>query len=223
MSHLGNARYSKRDFWRAEGEKFVEPHYRLRKAARIVTACAGERECDLLDLGCGPGTLMRVLPPTIHYYGIDLAIRDPAPNLLESDLIENPIAFGDHRFDIVLAQGLFEYLEDAQERKLAEVAKILKPRGTFVVSYTNFCHRRTELYWQYSNIRASGEFRRSLEQFFIVDRQIPASHNWYHGQPARRLNMALNMHVNVRIPLLSERLAVEYFFVCSSRETSGQR
>jgi SAM-dependent methyltransferase len=218
MSQVGNVEYPKKDFWRNEGQKFVEPHHRLRKAARIVTRLAGTRKCDLLDLGCGPATLARLLPATIHYYGIDLAIRDPAPNLLESDLIENPIRFGDRRFDIVLAQGLFEYLEDAQDRKLEEIAGILAPGGTFVVSYTNFRHRRTELYGPYSNVRAPGEFRRSLEAVFRVQRQLVASHNWHHGQPVRPLTMALNMHVNLRIPIVTPRLAVEYFFVCSRQD-----
>jgi SAM-dependent methyltransferase len=217
MSYAGDVGSAKRVFWREEGEKFVKPHFRLRKAARIVTAIAAARECDLLDLGCGPATLMQLLPGTIHYYGIDLAIRHPAPNLLELDLIESPIAFGDRRFHIVLAQGLFEYLEDAQDAKLAEVAEILRPRGSFVVSYTNFGHRKTELYGPYSNIRPLREFRQSLERFFTIDRQIPTSHNWHHGQPVRPLITALNMHVNVQIPFVSPRLAVEYFFVCSPR------
>jgi SAM-dependent methyltransferase len=208
---------AKRDFWEQESEKFAIPHYRLRKAARLVTALTGGRECDLLDLGCGPATLMHALPPTVHYFGIDIAIGVPAPNLLESDLIENPIAFGERRFDIVLAQGLFEYLADVQEDRFAEVAALLKPKGTFVLSYYNFGHRRPQFYTQFSNVRPLGEFRQSLERHFIVDRQIPASHNWHHSQPVRRFNMALNMHVNVDIPLISSRLAVEYFFVCRPR------
>src|SRR6185437_3627197 len=105
-------------------------------------------------------------------------------------LVESPIRFGTQRFDLVLAQGLFEYLGNAQDPKLAEVAEILRPNGAFVVSYTNFGHRRVELHPRFSNIRPAGEFRRSLERHFIVERQVPTSHNWSHGQPMRRFNKA---------------------------------
>jgi SAM-dependent methyltransferase len=213
----GDLENATRDFWQEESEKFATPHYRLRKVARLVTALAGARECDLLDLGCGPATLAHALPPTIHYYGIDVAIGAPAPNLRESDLIENPITFENRRFDLVVAQGLFEYLADVQDEKFAEIAALLRPQGTFIVSYMNFGHRRPQLYTRYSNVRRLEEFRQSLERYFIVDRQIPASHNWQHGQPVRPVNMALNMHLNVEIPLVSPRLAVEYFFVCRPR------
>ena len=78
----GNARqYYKRDFWGKENLKFVEPHFRLEKAARIINNTARGRECDLLDVGCGPATLKRLLGENVHYHGIDIAIHDPAPNL----------------------------------------------------------------------------------------------------------------------------------------------
>jgi hypothetical protein len=31
----------------------------------------------------------------------------------------------------------------------------------------------------------------------------------------RRLLRAINMHVNMNIPVISPKLAVEYFFICS--------
>jgi hypothetical protein len=48
-----------------------------------------------------------------------------------------------------------------------------------------------------------------------VDQFFPASHNWYHGSPSMKFNKAVNMHVNIRIPLISPLLGVEYFFLCS--------
>ena len=125
----GNARqYYKRDFWGKENLKFIEPHFRLEKSARIIDNIARGRECDLLDVGCGPATLMRLLGENIHYHGIDIAIHNPAPNLIEADFLETPIKFSDRIFDIILAQGVFEYVGAFQDQKFAEISKLLAER-----------------------------------------------------------------------------------------------
>jgi SAM-dependent methyltransferase len=210
-------RYYKRDFWIKENQKHIPAHYRLQKASRIVNKVAAGRECSVLDVGCGPATLMKLMQPNVHYYGIDIAIHDPAPNLIEADLLESPIKFGDRRFDIVLAQGVFEYFGDFQSQKLAEIADLLEDNGTFIVTYTNFGHRKRHIYEPFSNVQAMDEFRNSLQVYFNIDRSFPTSHNWYGGQPTRKLVKAANMHVNVNIPFVSPRLAVEYFLICSVR------
>jgi SAM-dependent methyltransferase len=212
----GAAEY-KRDFWDRENLKFSEPWYRLRKAAQLIGKLAGGRDGALLDVGCGPGALAQLLPPGIRYYGIDLAIHDPAPNLIEADLVQSPIRFGDMTFDIVTALGLFEYLGTAQARKLSEIAGILNNNGRFIVSYTNFGHRKTRMYEAFSNIQPLGDFRRDLERCFRIDRSFPASHNWKHSQPDREVVKTVNMRFSANIPILSPRLAVDYFFVCSPR------
>ena len=53
----GGVRYYKRDFWVDENLRYAEPHFGMRKVAREVRRIARGRECDLLDVGCGPGTL----------------------------------------------------------------------------------------------------------------------------------------------------------------------
>jgi SAM-dependent methyltransferase len=207
----------KKDFWDKESPKFASPHYRLLKAARLINKIAGTTECTLLDIGCGPATLATVLAPNIRYYGIDLAIQDPAPNLLEADILATPIKFGDLRFDIILAQGLFEYLADAQDEKFTEIAQLLTSHGTFIVSYTNFSHRQPEVYHAFSNVQPMPRFRSSLERHFIVRRAYPTAYNWKHGLPGRPILKRANMHLNISIPFVAPRLAVEYFFVCSPR------
>ncbi len=114
--------YYRRDFWSKENLKFSRPHYRMEKALRIIKNIARDRECDLLDIGCGPAALMHLLPPNIHYYGIDMAIQEPAPNLIEADIIRTPIEFAGKKFDIIIAQGLFEYVPDVQSQKFSEIA-----------------------------------------------------------------------------------------------------
>jgi len=160
---------------------------------------------------------MRLLPPNIHYYGVDLDTHGQAPNLMEADLLETPIGFNGKKFDIVLAQGFFEYVGNLQAQKFGEIADILSDNGNFIVSYWNYKHRNTQTFCAHSNIQPVGDFRKDLERYFNVDRFFPASYNWYHGSPSMRLNKAINMHVNVNIPFISPLLAVEYFFICSRR------
>ena len=207
----------KKDFWSEANLVFSQPHYRLEKAQRIVVGLAQGKECSLLDVGCGPATLMRLLPPNIHYYGVDLDTHGQAPNLMEADLLETPIGFNGKKFDIVLAQGFFEYVGNLQAQKFGEIADILSDNGNFIVSYWNYKHRNTQTFCAHSNIQPVGDFRKDLERYFNVDRFFPASYNWYHGSPSMRLNKAINMHVNVNIPFISPLLAVEYFFICSRR------
>jgi cyclopropane fatty-acyl-phospholipid synthase-like methyltransferase len=207
----------KREFWEKANLSFSEPWYRLEKSAKLITQLAGGRECSLLDIGCGPGTLMRLLPPNIDYHGIDIAIQSPAANLIEADIAESPISFEGKRFDLVTALGLFEYIGAAQSRKFAEIAELLTDDGKFIVTYTNFGHRKKRIYEAFSNIQPLAEFRRDLQHYFSIDRSFPASHNWKHSQPNRKIVKTINVHVNANVPFVSLKLAVDYFFICTRR------
>jgi SAM-dependent methyltransferase len=215
------ARYYKKDFWSKENLNYSQPHYRLEKSARIINRLARGKECTLLDIGCGPATLMRLLAPNIEYYGIDIAIHEPAPNLIEADFLEAPIKFDDKRFDIVLAQGVFEYMGAFQSQKFAEISRLLNENGTFIVSYVNFDHRNPQICRPYSNIQPMENFRSSLAHYFNINRSLPTSHNWNHWEPGRKLLRAGNMHMNMNIPFISPILAVEYFFLCSAPDSEG--
>ncbi len=165
----------KRDFWSRENLKYQTPHYRMRKVTRVVNHLADGRACRLLDVGCGPAALRLLLARNISYRGVDIAIREPAPELVECDLLRQPIHSDHAPFDLVVAQGFFEYMADAQSQKFAEIVDLLAPDGKFVVSYVNFDHRRPYYYSPYSNIQSSCEFRRALTEHFIVERQIPTA------------------------------------------------
>jgi SAM-dependent methyltransferase len=216
----GSVKYYKRDFWSQENLRFAKPHFRLEKAARIVNSIADDQQCDLLDVGCGPGTLARFLKPAVSYYGIDMAIHDPAPNMLEADLVKVPIAFGAKRFDIVVAQGFFEYIGRLQEQKFAEIADILADDGKFIVTYVNFGHRDRQIYWPYSNVQPLADFRASLGRYFTIDRAFPTSHNWKHGEPNRKFMRVSQMPLMFDVPIVSKLLGVEYFFICSKLRVS---
>jgi cyclopropane fatty-acyl-phospholipid synthase-like methyltransferase len=210
-------KYYKKGFWSEENLKYSRPHFRLEKSARIISKLAQGRERSLLDVGCGPATLMRLLPPNIRYHGIDISIPTPGPNLIESDFLASPIGFNGKKFDIVLAQGVFEYMGEFQAQKFAEITQLLNHDGTFVLSYVNFGHREKSIYRPYNNIQPFEDFRRELAQYFTIGRVFPTSHNWKHSEPNRKLIKAANMHLNANIPVISPALAVEYFLICSPR------
>jgi SAM-dependent methyltransferase len=210
-------RYYKRDFWSKENLKYAEPHYRLEKAARIVNRIARGRECSMLDVGCGPAAIRHLLAPGIRYFGADIAIQEPSLYLLEADFVEGPIQFGDREFDIVLAQGFFEYVGEHQSQKFAEIARIVKRGGIFLTTYVNFGHRDRQVYWPYSNVQSFADFRKSLSEHFDVRRFFPSSHNWHHSEPGRRGIRDVNLHLNMNVPLISPHLAVEYFVICRPR------
>ncbi len=207
--------YYKRDFWSKENLKYARPHFRMEKAARLVNRIGRGKQRDLLDVGCGPATLMRLLENNIHYYGIDIAIHDPKPNLRQSDFLEAPLTFDERRFDIVVAQGVFEYAGKFQSQKFTEIKQILKDDGTFVVSYVNFDHRNKSIYWPYNNVQSFASFYSSLAEHFRIRRFFPTSHRWHHDEPSGRLMKGIQMLVNLNIPVISPRFAVEYFFICS--------
>jgi SAM-dependent methyltransferase len=209
----GNALY-KKDFWSKENLKYSRPHYRLEKSARIVNRLARGKRLTLLDVGCGPAALMPLLRSNIQYYGIDIAIHRAAPNLIEADFLNTPIRFDDKHFDIVIAQGFFEYVGAFQAQKFAEISQLLNDGGIFIVSYVNFGHRDKIVYWPYSNVQDLNDFRQSLTQYFEIKRSFPTSHNWHHSEPRRKFIKTVNMHTNINIPFISPVLAVEYFFIC---------
>lgn len=211
----GTVRYYARDFWSKENLKFVKGHFRMEKAARIVNAMAEGKDFNLLDVGCGPATLMHLLDENVRYYGIDIAIHEPAPNLIEADFLKTPIAFGDVLLNVVLAQGVFEYVGTFQAQKFAEISKLLTPNGKFIVSYWNFGHRDRKVYPFFSNIQPLSQFRESLARHFSIDKIFPVGHNWRQYEPGRKLIKAAQMRMDKNIPFVSPLLAVEYFFICS--------
>ena len=219
------AQYYKRDFWQVENRKYANPGFRMLKTSGLLRQLAREsgRQCDLLDVGCGPAALGRLTGPDIRYHGIDIALAPDLqgagamPNLREVDFLQAPIGFDDKKFDFVVALGVFEYVGEFQQQKIAEIADLLNPGGKFIVSYVNFAHRKRDIYWPYSNVRDIAEFRSGLAEHLDVIRYFPVGHNWNHSEPRRPLLQAVQLHFNARIPLVSPMLAVEYLFVCGRR------
>jgi SAM-dependent methyltransferase len=215
--HAVTERYDKRDFWIQENLNYAEPHFRLLKVGGLINRMAGTRACELLDVGCGPAALSRVIRPNIRYCGIDIAIHKPALNLREVDFVDRPIAFEGKTFDFVVAQGVFEYIGKMQDQKMSEIASLLRQNGFFITSYVNFDHRDARIYGPYNNVQPLDMFTASLKKYFNIQRALPTSHHIHAHEPNRWYMKKIQMLVNVNIPVLSRRLAVEYLFVCSTR------
>ena len=221
---MSGIRYQ-RDLRGTEDLEYAAPYLRMRKVARVIRSVVaaraqagggpGERGLDLLDVGCGPSTLARLLPAGVRYHGIDIAITSAAPHLAQVDFVENPIAFRGKKFGIVVAQGLFEYLGDLQSRKLGEIAALLADEGTFICTYQNFAHRRKQAYWPYSNVQQPEDFRRDLERHFRIEKAFPTAYNWNPTHPNRALARLPQQWWSLTIPVIGHLLAVDHCYVCS--------
>ena len=93
----------------------------------------------ILEIGCGPGTVLRYLPPS-DYLGFDLS-----PEYIEQAKKQFPNAkficervskfslASEQSFDVVLAFGIVHHLEDAEALQLFQIAyDALKPGGKLV-------------------------------------------------------------------------------------------
>lgn len=207
--------YRPRGYWAVENRQYAEPSFRLRKCARVFNRLASGSHYSLLDVGCGPGALRRLLDPNIDYHGIDIAIQEAAPFLREMDFARNPIDYGGQQFDFVAAMGVFEYMGSCQKEKFLEIRKLIKPKGTFMLSYINFEHRRHLVWPNYNNVQSIAAIKESLVEFFRIEQCFPASHHWRQKQPGKNSLRPLQMHINFNIPIFSPLFAVEYFFICS--------
>ena len=209
--------YRAKDYWIVENAQYAKPSFRLKKCARIINELARGRACNLLDIGCGPAALRELLSPNISYYGLDIAIQEPASYLRELDFVKTAISFGEASFDFIVTLGVFEYMGQKQNRKLEEIGNILNEDGKFIMSYINCGHCRHIVWPNYNNVQPLARMTQSVEKVFHIDRRFPASHHWRQKQPGKYAIPAIQMHVNFNIPLISPWLAVEYFFICSHR------
>jgi SAM-dependent methyltransferase len=118
-----------------------------RDAARVLLDAAGpaERFSDVLDFGCGSG---RVLPsvaslvPGGSCAGVDVdaeAIAWAARQFSELRWgvcgFDPPLEFDEASFDLVYSISVFSHLDsEAQDRWLAELARVLRPGGVALLS-----------------------------------------------------------------------------------------
>jgi predicted TPR repeat methyltransferase len=115
---------------------------------RHIQDIEGLDQCEVLDLGCGPGLNVRVLCEQrsgIHADGVDVS-----PNMLEQarannryrrlyahDLATPLLNISPESFDLVIAFALLELLTDVSAC-LSECRRVLKSNGTLWASFRRF-------------------------------------------------------------------------------------
>lgn len=120
-------------------------HSRMHVVDEALRACPSGR---LLDVGCGPGMLVRHLldtrPGDFYITGCDRSATmiDAATGAAEGSgdvrltvaCVED-LPFPDENFDVVVAMGILEYT--AADRALREIARVVRPGGLVVVTMLN--------------------------------------------------------------------------------------
>ncbi|MBM3272858.1 class I SAM-dependent methyltransferase [Candidatus Kaiserbacteria bacterium] len=133
--------------YRAEYDRVTPDGHSFRIRRQRVLEMIPRGDGDVLDLASGPGVMVDGLLEK----GYRVTCTDAAPEMIERAKEEHGskanVSFmvGDaygldvpaESYDIVTAMGLIEYL-DREDDFLTEVGRILKPRGTFIVTYPNY-------------------------------------------------------------------------------------
>ena len=128
------------------GEQTAEGYaFRVRKNNLLEILGAGNGK--ILDIGCGPGVMTKDIANLgWTYFGSDLSpamIQQAQLVYGNSSQISfkvgpvEKIDFPDNYFDVVVAMGLVEYLED-EVIALKEILRVLKKNGRIIVSIPNW-------------------------------------------------------------------------------------
>lgn len=97
----------------------------------------------VLDLGCGRGGIVERLGTTGRWVGVDpdrASLREHrAPALPRLQGVADGLPFAGATFDIVACSWVLEHLADPRQA-FAEVARVLRPGGTFLLLTPNARH-----------------------------------------------------------------------------------
>ena len=129
-------------FQRKRGIQSKWRHHKFRRIVQEIGSTAKH-----LDFGCGPGTLIHLLPSGISAVGVDIAASQvsyaeqnyasPEKQFIQIESSELP--FADATFDSISCIEVVEHLELKVTRAiLAEFIRVLRPGGKLIVTTPNY-------------------------------------------------------------------------------------
>jgi len=132
----------------------------------------------ILEIGCGPGTILRYLPKS-EYLGFDLSAKYIAmakKRFPHAQFVcERVSQFSlekHHSFDLVLALGIVHHLEDGEAKQLFEIAyQALKPGGK-LVTVDGVWTREQSSTARWLLARDRGEFVRNEQQYLGIASKV---------------------------------------------------
>lgn len=120
----------------------------------IKHACRITEGMRVVDIGCGPGDIVNVVPP-IEYVGVDISEAYIAQATATHGnrgvfragtarvLLDEPRAFN---ADLVMCMGVLHHLDDHEVREVLDVAmQLLKPGGRFVAIEPSYLVKQSRL------------------------------------------------------------------------------
>lgn len=174
----------------------VEHVQQFKVAAQTVGAPL-EAARRLLDFGCGPGRLMRLLGELAaggtELHGVDVdseLVGWAQANIDFAEFVvgphEPPLPYPDAHFDVVINHSVFTHIDRVrQDMWLTELQRVTAPGGVLLLTV----HSAREWNQALVDMDAGGEdtdtYRRELEEtgliFFAEDSFIGTTHpDWYH-------------------------------------------
>jgi SAM-dependent methyltransferase len=95
---------------------------------RIIWTLAGEVTGRVLDVGCGPGWLLREMPTGVWAVGVDWMSR-PVEGRPVVEAEAGRLPFADGMFDLILALDLLEQRSVEPAQAMAEAHRVLRCGG----------------------------------------------------------------------------------------------
>jgi SAM-dependent methyltransferase len=177
LAVVDNSKASFDGFWRNDA---VVTEY-LGQARRqfydsVVAACRGYLHGRVIDIGCGPGSVLKALAPHISIeklYGVDFsgcAIKRcreelPTGTFLTGDVYH--LACRNETFDVVICMETLEHLEDVT-KAMEELFRICRIGGHVIITIPNGAR---DEYVGHMNFWTEQEFRDALDGREVVQFQ----------------------------------------------------